>query len=106
MVKAPVDGLLWFSGHPLWKPEWDGAPDHGVHQRAAEDQRNGELVPLCASGGGTFLTPFLFVCRCVQFLHKLTARAVIRDYEDGNLDADGAQHEVGGGKRPKSQLRS
>uniref|UniRef100_H3DDY7 Poly [ADP-ribose] polymerase n=1 Tax=Tetraodon nigroviridis TaxID=99883 RepID=H3DDY7_TETNG len=34
------------------------------------------------------------------FLHKLTARAVIRDYEDGNLDADAAQHE---GK--KAELR-
>ncbi|TWW80439.1 Poly [ADP-ribose] polymerase 4 [Takifugu flavidus] len=34
------------------------------------------------------------------FLHKLTARAVIQDYEDGNLDADEAQHE---GK--KAELR-
>lgn len=31
---------------------------------------------------------------CVQFLHKLTARALIRDYEDGNLDTDEAEHEV------------
>ncbi|CAG08214.1 unnamed protein product [Tetraodon nigroviridis] len=36
------------------------------------------------------------------FLHKLTARAVIRDYEDGNLDADAAQHEV---KGKKAELR-
>uniref|UniRef100_A0AAQ5Y9D9 Poly [ADP-ribose] polymerase n=1 Tax=Amphiprion ocellaris TaxID=80972 RepID=A0AAQ5Y9D9_AMPOC len=28
------------------------------------------------------------------FLHKLTARAVIRDYEDGLLDASEAEHEV------------
>ncbi|KAM8854716.1 protein mono-ADP-ribosyltransferase PARP4 isoform 2-T2 [Spinachia spinachia] len=27
------------------------------------------------------------------FLHKLTARALIRDYEDGSLDGDEAQHE-------------
>ncbi|XP_076603579.1 protein mono-ADP-ribosyltransferase PARP4 [Chaetodon auriga] len=27
------------------------------------------------------------------FLHKLTARALIRDYEDGSLDADEAEHE-------------
>lgn len=27
------------------------------------------------------------------FLHKLTARAVIRDYEDGNLDTSEAEHE-------------
>lgn len=31
---------------------------------------------------------------CVQFLHKLTARALIRDYEDGSLDANEAEHEV------------
>ena len=31
---------------------------------------------------------------CVQFLHKLTARALIRDYEDGSLDTDEAEHEV------------
>lgn len=31
---------------------------------------------------------------CFQFLHKLTARALIRDYEDGNLDANQAEHEV------------
>lgn len=30
----------------------------------------------------------------VQFLHKLTARALIRDHEDGSLDGDEAQHEV------------
>ncbi|XP_067371717.1 protein mono-ADP-ribosyltransferase PARP4 isoform X1 [Channa argus] len=35
------------------------------------------------------------------FLHKLTARALIRDYEDGNLDADEAEHE---GK--KAELKS
>uniref|UniRef100_A0A3B3VWE7 Poly [ADP-ribose] polymerase n=1 Tax=Poecilia latipinna TaxID=48699 RepID=A0A3B3VWE7_9TELE len=28
------------------------------------------------------------------FLHKLTARALIRDYEDGNLDITEAEHEV------------
>lgn len=31
---------------------------------------------------------------CIQFLHKLTARAIIRDYEDGNLDNSEAEHEV------------
>lgn len=31
---------------------------------------------------------------CVQFLHKLTARALIRDYEDGSLDTSEAEHEV------------
>nr|XP_057937742.1 protein mono-ADP-ribosyltransferase PARP4 isoform X2 [Doryrhamphus excisus] len=35
------------------------------------------------------------------FLHKLTARAVIRDYEDGSLDSNLAQHE---GK--KAQLKA
>ncbi|XP_055361012.1 protein mono-ADP-ribosyltransferase PARP4 isoform X2 [Betta splendens] len=35
------------------------------------------------------------------FLHKLTARALIRDYEDGNLDTDEAEHE---GK--KAELKS
>ncbi|XP_029981428.1 protein mono-ADP-ribosyltransferase PARP4 [Sphaeramia orbicularis] len=35
------------------------------------------------------------------FLHKLTARAIIRDYEDGILDANEAEHE---GK--KAQLKS
>ncbi|XP_014186365.1 protein mono-ADP-ribosyltransferase PARP4 isoform X2 [Haplochromis burtoni] len=35
------------------------------------------------------------------FLHKLTARAVIRDYEDGNLDTSEAEHE---GK--KAELKS
>ncbi|XP_077435872.1 protein mono-ADP-ribosyltransferase PARP4-like isoform X2 [Vanacampus margaritifer] len=35
------------------------------------------------------------------FLHKLTARALIRDYEDGTLDSNEAEHE---GK--KSQLKS
>ncbi|KAM9801744.1 protein mono-ADP-ribosyltransferase PARP4 isoform 3-T4 [Syngnathus typhle] len=35
------------------------------------------------------------------FLHKLTARALIRDYEDGSLDSNQAEHE---GK--KSQLKS
>ncbi|XP_028291259.1 protein mono-ADP-ribosyltransferase PARP4 isoform X2 [Gouania willdenowi] len=35
------------------------------------------------------------------FLHKLTARALIRDYEDGNLDISEAEHE---GK--KAELRS
>ncbi|KAK2840214.1 hypothetical protein Q5P01_013954 [Channa striata] len=35
------------------------------------------------------------------FLHRLTARALIRDYEDGNLDADEAEHE---GK--KAELKS
>ncbi|KAM4731321.1 protein mono-ADP-ribosyltransferase PARP4 [Anableps anableps] len=35
------------------------------------------------------------------FLHKLTARALIRDYEDGNLDATEAEHE---GK--KAELKS
>ncbi|XP_077392492.1 protein mono-ADP-ribosyltransferase PARP4 [Festucalex cinctus] len=35
------------------------------------------------------------------FLHKLTARALIRDYEDGSLDSNEAEHE---GK--KSQLKS
>uniref|UniRef100_A0A7N8Y8T7 Poly [ADP-ribose] polymerase n=1 Tax=Mastacembelus armatus TaxID=205130 RepID=A0A7N8Y8T7_9TELE len=35
------------------------------------------------------------------FLHKLTARALIRDYEDGSLDADEAEHE---GK--KAELKS
>uniref|UniRef100_A0A3Q3X3W0 Poly [ADP-ribose] polymerase n=1 Tax=Mola mola TaxID=94237 RepID=A0A3Q3X3W0_MOLML len=30
---------------------------------------------------------------CVQFLHKLTARALIRDYEDGSLDTSEAEHE-------------
>uniref|UniRef100_A0A3Q2CS07 Poly [ADP-ribose] polymerase n=1 Tax=Cyprinodon variegatus TaxID=28743 RepID=A0A3Q2CS07_CYPVA len=35
------------------------------------------------------------------FLHKLTARALIRDYEDGSLDATEAEHE---GK--KSELKS
>ncbi|CAN9498563.1 unnamed protein product [Ophioblennius macclurei] len=35
------------------------------------------------------------------FLHKLTARALIRDYEDGNLDCDEGQHE-----RRKAELRS
>lgn len=31
---------------------------------------------------------------CVQFLHKLTARALIRDYEDGSLESNEAEHEV------------
>lgn len=31
---------------------------------------------------------------CVQFLHKLTARALIRDYEDGSLATSEAEHEV------------
>ncbi|KAM9850760.1 protein mono-ADP-ribosyltransferase PARP4 isoform 2-T2 [Aulostomus maculatus] len=35
------------------------------------------------------------------FLHKLTARALIKDYEDGNLDSNEAEHE---GK--KSELKS
>ncbi|XP_029968299.1 protein mono-ADP-ribosyltransferase PARP4 isoform X3 [Salarias fasciatus] len=35
------------------------------------------------------------------FLHKLTARALIRDYEDGNLGADQGQHES-----CKAELRS
>ncbi|KAF6733009.1 Poly [ADP-ribose] polymerase 4 [Oryzias melastigma] len=35
------------------------------------------------------------------FLHKLTARAIIRDYEDGNLDSSEAEHE---GK--KEELKS
>uniref|UniRef100_A0A3B5AK68 Poly [ADP-ribose] polymerase n=1 Tax=Stegastes partitus TaxID=144197 RepID=A0A3B5AK68_9TELE len=35
------------------------------------------------------------------FLHKLTARAVIRDYEDGCLDASEAEHEV-----KKAELKS
>nr|XP_020444064.1 poly [ADP-ribose] polymerase 4 isoform X2 [Monopterus albus] len=35
------------------------------------------------------------------FLHKLTARALIRDYEDGSLDSDEAEHE---GK--KAELKS
>ncbi|XP_069388712.1 protein mono-ADP-ribosyltransferase PARP4 isoform X2 [Paralichthys olivaceus] len=35
------------------------------------------------------------------FLHKLTARALIRDYEDGSLDTDEAEHE---GK--KAELKS
>ncbi|KAG7240419.1 hypothetical protein INR49_026990, partial [Caranx melampygus] len=35
------------------------------------------------------------------FLHKLTARALIRDYEDGNLDTNEAEHE---GK--KAELKS
>ncbi|XP_062257934.1 protein mono-ADP-ribosyltransferase PARP4 isoform X2 [Platichthys flesus] len=35
------------------------------------------------------------------FLHKLTARALIRDYEDGSLDTDQAEHE---GK--KAELKS
>lgn len=30
----------------------------------------------------------------VQFLHKLTARALIGDYEDGNLETSEAEHEV------------
>lgn len=34
------------------------------------------------------------VCVCVQFLHKLTARALIQDFEDGNLDSDEVEHEV------------
>ncbi|KAA8593039.1 hypothetical protein FQN60_018494 [Etheostoma spectabile] len=34
-----------------------------------------------------------FVPHCTQFLHKLTARALIRDYEDGSLDANEAEHE-------------
>uniref|UniRef100_H2MVB5 Poly [ADP-ribose] polymerase n=1 Tax=Oryzias latipes TaxID=8090 RepID=H2MVB5_ORYLA len=38
---------------------------------------------------------------CMQFLHKLTARAIIRDYEDGNLDSSEAEHE---GK--KEELKS
>lgn len=33
-------------------------------------------------------------CVCFQFLHRLTARALIRDYEDGSLDTDEAEHEV------------
>ncbi|XP_061548063.1 protein mono-ADP-ribosyltransferase PARP4 isoform X3 [Phycodurus eques] len=35
------------------------------------------------------------------FLHKLTARALIRDYEDGNLDSNEAEHEG-----MKNQLKS
>lgn len=31
---------------------------------------------------------------CVQFLHKLTARALIQDFEDGNLDPNEVEHEV------------
>lgn len=31
---------------------------------------------------------------CRQLLHKLAARALIRDYEDGSLDTDEAEHEV------------
>uniref|UniRef100_A0A669EH35 Poly [ADP-ribose] polymerase n=1 Tax=Oreochromis niloticus TaxID=8128 RepID=A0A669EH35_ORENI len=52
-----------------------------------------------------------FVPHCTQvscfstelntFLHKLTARALIRDYEDGNLDTSEAEHE---GK--KAELKS
>lgn len=30
----------------------------------------------------------------MQFLHKLTARALIQDFEDGNLDSDEVEHEV------------
>ena len=29
-----------------------------------------------------------------QVLHQLTARAIIRDWTDGSLDADRTQHEV------------
>lgn len=35
-----------------------------------------------------------YPCFCVQFLHKLTARALIRDFEDGSLDSNEAEHEV------------
>ncbi|TSV41644.1 Poly [ADP-ribose] polymerase 4 [Bagarius yarrelli] len=42
-----------------------------------------------------------FVPHCTQFLHKLTARAIIRDYEDGSLAASEAEHE---GK--KAELKS
>uniref|UniRef100_A0A8P4GML0 Poly [ADP-ribose] polymerase n=1 Tax=Dicentrarchus labrax TaxID=13489 RepID=A0A8P4GML0_DICLA len=35
----------------------------------------------------------MFTDVCVQFLHKLTARALIRDYEDGSLDNSEAEHE-------------
>lgn len=41
---------------------------------------------------------------CVQFLHKLTARALIRDYEDGSLDTNEAEHEVCLCARPKASL--
>lgn len=60
--------------------------------------RRPSAPPLVTNGKNT-----LFVWLCVQFLHKLTARAVIQDYEDGNLDADEAQHEVG--KGPTSRFR-
>ncbi|XP_071197270.1 protein mono-ADP-ribosyltransferase PARP4 isoform X4 [Salvelinus alpinus] len=42
------------------------------------------------------VTPVIHLCVCVhvfQFLHKLTARAVIRDYEDGSLHTNEAEHE-------------
>ena len=31
---------------------------------------------------------------CVQMLHQLTARAVIRDWTDGSLSTDKMEHEV------------
>ena len=34
------------------------------------------------------------VCLLLQFLHQLTARAVIRDYENGTLSIGQAEHEV------------
>ncbi|KAG7266286.1 hypothetical protein CRUP_009341, partial [Coryphaenoides rupestris] len=34
-----------------------------------------------------------FVPHCTQFLHKLAARAVIRDYENGTLAINQAEHE-------------
>lgn len=36
----------------------------------------------------------MFMSVCVQFLHKLTARAIIGDYEDGSLESNEAEHEV------------
>ena len=32
---------------------------------------------------------------CLQMLHQLAARAVITDYENGVLDDDRIQHQVG-----------
>lgn len=39
---------------------------------------------------------------CAQLLHKLAARALIRDYEDGSLDTNEAEHEVRLCVRPKT----